>query len=612
MKEKIKIFRNFMQAPLLLFRKKLKAFFRFKLSGISFPKVRVRQRKFVVSLFVILVFTGVVGISYGAIEYKKLSDLFKEVEQLTEEEKYDEAITKLNLSQVSWFVKGLGIKKQEIANKQEEVKKLAEELSKYNKGLDKLGEESYQEAINLFSEIPEKSFYYKDAQLKIEEAKRKIVEEQLRETELAREKAEQKAQEEVIRRSQAEMEKRAKELELAEKEARERMMNADNDGDGLTYRRELELGTSDWDTDSDGDGIQDGEDAHPAGGGRYIAQHFEWEHEETVWTLDYSVHEDWYEYYKNKPRSPHGTEYVTPDDPFIKKIAKALKKTANKENYHLTSFIVSFVQGLPYIEDYYTSFDEYPKYPIETFVERNGDCEDTSYLFASIVQATGIGTVLIEFSDHMGVGIKTAHDQSGYYYPIGDDWYYYYETTGEGWMVGELPKKYLHEKAKIIRVRDGSVHYIYPKYIKPCYASSEFPGYYYDGNNYYSDSRCRNLARCMPYEDLYYNPKTESFYWDSDCNQIVVKGCYKSTIYPGYFTNGISYYSDSRCIEKVRICRPSSIYSDRYWDGEDSYWDSNCTQRVVPGCDKSVYYPGLFFDGSNYYYDYQCTQVANP
>jgi len=575
------------------------------------------QKGFIQIPLLVIIIVSIAVISagaYGGFEYYKASTLIKEAKQLAKEEKYEEAIDKLEIAQTKWIVKSLGLKREQINNEIETNKRNLENKSKFNQALEEFNKANWQKAIDLFSEIPENSFYYKDAQLKIEEVKRKIVEEQLRETELAKEKAEQKAQEEAIKRAQAEMQKKAKELELAQKEEQERMMNADNDGDGLTYRRELELGSSDWNTDSDGDGIKDGEDAHPAGGGRYIAQHFEWEYEGTVWTWDYSIHEDWYEYYKNKPRSPHGTEYVTPDDPFIQEIARALKETANKENYHLTSFIVSFVQGLPYVGDYYTTFDEYPKYPIETFVERNGDCEDTSYLFASIVQATGIGTALIQFHDHMGVGIKTVHSQSGYYYPIGDDWYYYYETTGEGWQVGELPEDYLHEKAKIIRVWDGSVHHAYPKYVKPCYASSDFPGYYFDGENLYSDAQCKHLALCVPYKELYLNPQTLNFYWNSSCSQIAVEGCYKSEIYPGYFyDDALEYYSDSRCISKVRLCRPSPNYSDTYYDGYNEYWDSNCTQKVVPWCSKSIYYPGYFFNSidGEIYIDSECTQKAD-
>ena len=410
------------------------------------------------------------------------------------------------------------------------------------------------------------------------------------EAEGAREEAEERAQQEAIKRAQEEMVRKAKEQELATKEAQEKMMSADNDGDGLTYRRELELGTSDWNTDSDGDGINDGEDLHPAGGGRNLAQHFEWEYQGEGWEWNYSIHEDWYEYYKNKPRTSHGLEYITEDDPFIQKIAKALKEGADKKNYHLTLFIVSFVQGLPYVEDYYTTFDDYPKYPIETFVERNGDCEDTSYLFASLAQATGrAGASLVEFHNHMGVGIKTAHSQSGYYYPIGDAWYYYYETTGKGWKVGDLPSDYLYENAKITRIWDGSVHYSYPKYIKPCYASSVFSGYYSDGENFYSDSQCNNSVYCIPYKGYYVNPQITDLYWDSGCSQKIVKGCYKSKNYPSkFYKSGSAWYYDSQCTQtyKSMICTyPSSsgymCTSESTYNLKKSYCDYYRSSRYL-------------------------------
>jgi len=433
--------------------------------------------------------------------------------------------------------------------------------------------------------------------------------------EIAKGEAEEKSQRETIKRSQAEaktkqaeFEKELKEQQLSENEAEEKKMNTDNDGDGLTYRRELELKTSDWNVDSDGDGLRDKEDVNPAGGGRYLAQNFQWEHDGTVWTWNYSIQEDWYEYYRNKTRSPQGIEYITENDPFIKKIAEALKDTASKKSYHLSSFIVSFVQGLPYVEDYYTGFDEYPKYPIETFIERNGDCEDTSYLFASLVQATGIGTALIQFHNHMGVGIKTVHSQTGYYYPIGSNWYYYYETTAEGWEIGALPNDYLREEAKIIRASDGNISYSNPQYIKPCYSSS-FSGYYSDGNNYYSDSQCNNQVSCLSFKEYYLNPKEQTkFYWDSSCSQEVRAGCYKSADYSGYFYDKYGFYYDSLCNQEAKICRISTIYSDRYWDGDYNYWDNGCTQKVLSWCVKSTYYPGYFFNSidTDIYIDYQC------
>lgn len=452
------------------------------------------------------------------------------------------------------------------------------------------------------------------------------------EADLARENAEEKTQEEVKKRAQAEVAKGASDQKAKEEESKrkveelarqvaeqeilaneveEEKMNADNDGDGLTYRQELDQGTLDTDKDSDGDNINDNEDAHPAGGGRKDPQYFEWFYGGTNWTWTHSIHDDWYQYYKNKTRTSHGLEYVTENDPFIEEIANMFKKTANKEEYSVTLFISSFVQGLSYVEDYYTSFDEYPKYPIETFIDRNGDCEDTSYLAASIIDAAGYGSALVELPGHMAIAIKFSSSADGYYYQLDDGRYYYLETTNDEFELGDMPPEYKNEKAKIIKVWDGSVFYVYPKYEKPCDASSNFSGYYTDGNDIYSDSNCNNIAYCVFYEDLYYNYKSENFYWDSSCNQIVVKGCSKSTSYSGYFTSGGEYYSDSRCTQIARVCRSATYYSDRYWNGYDFYWNSSCTQKVVPGCDKSYYYTGYFYDGWDYYYDYQCTQVAN-
>lgn len=540
-------------SALLLFKKNILP------SGLNLTalsKIKLKQTRLVVFFFIVLaITTGIIGIGYGAIYYQT-SRILKNAEQLTKDEEYSEAIEKLETARDGLAFKKLGLKRQEIEDGIEANKRNLEDKLKFAQSLIKIEEGGYQEAVDLLSGLSENSFYYQKAQTKIEEAKRRIAEEQLGVAKLAEEKAEQKAQQEAIKRSQEEMIRKAKEQELASKEAQEKTMNADNDNDGLTYRRELELGTSDWSIDSDDDGIKDGEDAHPAGGGRSIAQNFEWEYGGTTWTWNYSIQEDWYEYYKNKPRTSHGSEYVTENDPFIKEIAKTLKETADKENYHLTSFIVSFIQSLPYIEDYYTAFDEYPKYPIETFVERNGDCEDTSYLFSSLIQATGIGTALIQFHDHMGVGINTAHSQSGYYYSIGDEWYYYYETTSSGWQIGDLPEEYIYEKAKVIKIWDDSIYYLIPQRIKPCYASSSFLGYYSDGEDYYSDSRCNYLAHCLFYKGYYINPKiTTKFYWDSSCSQEMLSWCSKSIYRLGYFFSSLDYeyYYDSRCIQKADL-----------------------------------------------------------
>ncbi|MCG2809310.1 MAG: hypothetical protein L6275_03150, partial [Candidatus Portnoybacteria bacterium] len=430
--------------------------------------------------------------------------------------------------------------------------------------------------------------------------------------EAAKKVSDQKAKEEEGKRKQEELARQVAEQEISAKEIEEEKMNADSDGDGLSYRQELDQGTLDTNVDSDGDGIRDNEDAHPAGGGRWDPQYFEWSYGGTKWSWTHSIHDDWYQYYKNKTRASHGLDYVTENDPFIKEIAKKLKDTADEEGYSISLFIASFVQGLPYVEDIYTSFDEYPKYPIETFIDRNGDCEDTSYLTASIINAAGYGSAIVELPGHMAVAIKAVSAFDGYYYQLNDGRYYFLETTNDEFKLGDISSKYKSEKAKITKVWDGSVSYVYPQYEKPCDVSSEFPGYYYDGSSYYSDSQCNNLVYCIFYKDFYWDYKGENLYWDSGCNQIVTEGCAKSTSPSGYFTSGGEYYYDSQCSQTARVCRFSTYYSDRYWDGYDNYWDSSCTQKVLSWCVKATYYPGYFFSGLDYeyYYDNQCTQKA--
>ncbi len=595
----------------------------------------MNQKGLIQIIIPIIIILAALGVGYGILYYQT-SGIIKEAKQLGEEEKYEEAIQKLGLAQASWFVENLDINKQKIVNEIEENKKLLGDKLKYDEGLNTFNLGNWQEAIYLLSKLPENSFYYQKSQTKIEEAKRKMVEGELTEEKIAREGAEQKAEEEEAARQEAEqiaVEEEAKriqeearraeeelarkiaEQELSEKEAEEQKMSADNDGDGLTYREELAKGTSDWDSDSDGDGIIDSEDTHPAGGGRNVAQTFSWSYGGYDWDLTEQIQEDWYDYYKAKPRGEHpGVAYITSNDQFIKKISEALTRKATSD-IPKTWVAIAFVQSLPYVDDMYTGYNEYPKYPVETFFEKNGDCEDTSYLAASIVNAMNIGSVLIVLPGHMAIGVWMDCNTSGTYYKWDNRCYYYVETAGEGWPGGEIPDKYRYLAATLIRVPSGeTIKNIRSNYNQPCELSSFFSGYYTDGENFYRDSQCQNLTTCLRSPDdpnIYFEVNKKELYWDSNCTQKAVPGCDKSVYYPGYFYNGIDWYYDSQCIQKARVCRPSSFYYDKYYDGFDTYWDGNCTQRVVPGCSKSIYYPGYFFNGIDYYYDYQCTQKAD-
>jgi hypothetical protein len=67
---------------------------------------------------------------------------------------------------------------------------------------------------------------------------------------------------------------------------------------------------------------------------------------------------------------------------------------------------------LEYTSDLVTEgYDEYPRYPIETLVDKGGDCEDTAILAASIIRGMGYGVVLLVFPKtadspgHCAVGV---------------------------------------------------------------------------------------------------------------------------------------------------------------------------------------------------------------
>lgn len=122
----------------------------------------------------------------------------------------------------------------------------------------------------------------------------------------------------------------------------------------------------------------------------------------------------------------------------------------NRSERQIIEHMMSFVQNLEYTTDEAgTGWNDYPKYPLETLVQREGDCEDTAILMANLLRNYGYETKLIyatgEMTDddaggHMAVGIKGEDDVSGTYYEDDEgDRYYFIETTSAGTPIGEAP-----------------------------------------------------------------------------------------------------------------------------------------------------------------------------
>lgn len=185
---------------------------------------------------------------------------------------------------------------------------------------------------------------------------------------------------------------------------------------------------------------------------RNIPKHFEWSYGWYDWTFDITIPSQNYNIYLNKPREDaRSSYYLTYDDPNIISIADELSRISEEKEFTKADFVASFIQSLHYVPDEQIGYDEYPKFPIETLVEETGDCEDMSYLTASILLAMNLDAVLIMFDNHMAVGVWCSNCE-GFYYEYKGREYFYLETTGEGYRIGEIPKEYENEEARILRL----------------------------------------------------------------------------------------------------------------------------------------------------------------
>jgi hypothetical protein len=203
--------------------------------------------------------------------------------------------------------------------------------------------------------------------------------------------------------------------------------------------------------------------------GGYYDKSFAWDYNGKHWTWNLSIPVDLYNAYKSVPVStrtqngPAGYGFLTTTyDYYIKTLAQKLNDTTTQLGYNSfdqTSFVLAFVQSLPYTSDKVTTgYDEYPRFPIETLVNDGGDCEDTAILFASLTLSMGYGTVYINPPNHYAVGILGNDFQGTYWtYPTGsNNTYYYCETTGDGFTIGQLPDEFKGQNAYIYSIDEST------------------------------------------------------------------------------------------------------------------------------------------------------------
>ena len=206
----------------------------------------------------------------------------------------------------------------------------------------------------------------------------------------------------------------------------------------------------------------------------YYHKEFKWSYQGYEWVFNLDIPESLYEMYQKVPvttRLLHQSSgygfLTTTNDPYLQKVATELKNASSQkgyDSYDEVSLALAFIQSLPYTSDSVTSkYDEYPRFPLETLVDNGGDCEDTSILFATLTLIMGYGTMYINPPDHYAVGVL-GDNLSGYHYTYNNKTYYYCETTGDGWEIGQAPDEHRNADEYIFPINENQQYDAFAHY----------------------------------------------------------------------------------------------------------------------------------------------------
>lgn len=175
--------------------------------------------------------------------------------------------------------------------------------------------------------------------------------------------------------------------------------------------------------------------------------------------LTISTTQTLYEYYQNKEHLLHHnydlSKFVTPN--VLEPVAEELWVIYNNEEDFVNG-VLMITHQIPYVES------GPQKYPVETLVENEGDCDLFCFVAASIVKAGGIDVVLMlyEEEEHMTIGVNLQQEPADARTEVGSVEYggkrfYVGECTGNfegGWRVGECPDSIQGARARVIPLDD--------------------------------------------------------------------------------------------------------------------------------------------------------------
>lgn len=202
-----------------------------------------------------------------------------------------------------------------------------------------------------------------------------------------------------------------------------------------------------------------------------LQRSYSWEFENKFYTAIMVIDEQWYNRIRNqlqKRRRDHRHfppmvyKGVTSLEELIREFDRVIPQTWSEERK--VNFVLSFVQAIPYKKDETTGYDEFYKFATETLAEGQGDCEDTSILFAAILSGLGFQSALLDLPGHLAVGVKG--DFKGWYVPYKNDKYFFCETASDNTRVkmGMMSERYEKVSVRIMPITPNPVQ---PKLVVP-------------------------------------------------------------------------------------------------------------------------------------------------
>jgi hypothetical protein len=134
----------------------------------------------------------------------------------------------------------------------------------------------------------------------------------------------------------------------------------------------------------------------------------------------------------------HMTRIATQE---LTETSKALLSVAQQQGFcksEKAAFALALVQSLPYATDAESlGQDEFYRLPSETITDTNIDCEDSCIMLAGILSGLGVSYVYLSPPGHIAVGVEGKH--RGWHAAIAGRKFYYAETTGAGFLIGQAP-----------------------------------------------------------------------------------------------------------------------------------------------------------------------------